>query len=258
MTISRFLNELARRGLLRAAVLYTIFAWLLLQAALWICPNLSDPETGLRGFALVAVAGLPVALAVAWFLGGRGARPNRRFGTAVTVVSMLAVVLVAFFQSPRQSAFADARDTTVAASLPVADSLGFPAQSGHQAPGAHGLLRAGERPEADSSRLLLKVRGLRIEAGTGWRGVQAELFLCTRLVNTKQQGRIVRIEAWLVNTADGATLWSERYEGDPDDLDGIHRKLFRALREGMQVTLPGSSEGQIVVSPQPPPQGREG
>jgi tetratricopeptide (TPR) repeat protein len=65
--MKRFLAEIKQRGVHRVAGLYVALVWLLMQASEILFPVFGIPETSLRYFLAVAVAGLPVALALGWF-----------------------------------------------------------------------------------------------------------------------------------------------------------------------------------------------
>lgn len=64
--LRRLFEELRRRGVVRAVVLYTIGAWVAVQVAAITFPALYLPRTAQTVVVLVAVLGLPVTVALAW------------------------------------------------------------------------------------------------------------------------------------------------------------------------------------------------
>lgn len=97
--LRRLFDELRRRGVVRAAVLYTVGAWIAIQVAAITFPALYIPRTALTVVVLVAVLGLPVTVALAWAFefSGEGIRrtPEAEEGRALSFrLRALLVVLV--------------------------------------------------------------------------------------------------------------------------------------------------------------------
>ncbi|HSE11687.1 MAG TPA: hypothetical protein VLB69_03540, partial [Rudaea sp.] len=63
----RFVAELRRRNVYRAAVFYAASAWLLVQVATQVFPLFHIAEWVLRWIVVAAVVGFPFAIAFAWF-----------------------------------------------------------------------------------------------------------------------------------------------------------------------------------------------
>ena len=66
MNWSNLLAELKRRNVYRAAVVYTMTSWLLIQVATQVFPFFSIPAWIVRLIIVLLVAGFPVAVALAW------------------------------------------------------------------------------------------------------------------------------------------------------------------------------------------------
>ena len=69
-----FLAELKRRKVLRVAIAYVVAAWVAIQVAATVAPLMIIPDWVPRLVLLLAVAGLPVALVLAWVydIGAKG------------------------------------------------------------------------------------------------------------------------------------------------------------------------------------------
>jgi TolB-like protein len=63
---ARFLAELKRRGVLRAAGMYVVGAWLVIQVADTTFPHLQLPAWTVSAVIVLAIAGFPVVMALAW------------------------------------------------------------------------------------------------------------------------------------------------------------------------------------------------
>ena len=66
MNASKFLSELKRRHVYRAAVVYTMTSWLIIQVATQVFPFFEIPNWVVRLIILLLVGGFPIAVVVAW------------------------------------------------------------------------------------------------------------------------------------------------------------------------------------------------
>ena len=64
--LKKFVRELRRREVFRAAGLYVGICWLLIEVASTVLPTFGVPEWVLRTMIIIAVAGFPVAVVLAW------------------------------------------------------------------------------------------------------------------------------------------------------------------------------------------------
>ncbi|MBL8274284.1 MAG: hypothetical protein JNJ74_10750, partial [Xanthomonadales bacterium] len=94
-----FLAELKRRNVIKVGAAYLVAAWLLIQVAATVAPQLQLPEWAPRLITLILLIGFPIALILAWFLErtpeGLKAEPapqgNKRVVGAAIVLAALAV-----------------------------------------------------------------------------------------------------------------------------------------------------------------------
>src|SRR6478736_3412097 len=66
MKLDNFFAELKRRNVYRAAVVYAMVAWLLIQIATQVFPFFDIPNSAVRFIIIVLVLGFPIAMALAW------------------------------------------------------------------------------------------------------------------------------------------------------------------------------------------------
>ena len=64
--IGRFIGELKRRNVPRAAILYIGSVWALAQGIAQLGPELGAPESATRWFLIAAAIGFPLWLAFSW------------------------------------------------------------------------------------------------------------------------------------------------------------------------------------------------
>ena len=91
-------NELKRRRVPQTVLWYGGSAIALVEAANVFLPSLGAPESAVRLLAIVAVFGLPIAIALAWSFDVSAERPAETRGSrAATVIVIAAVSLVSVF-----------------------------------------------------------------------------------------------------------------------------------------------------------------
>ncbi len=66
MELRKFFNELKRRNVYRAAVLYGMGAWLLMQIATQIFPFFNVPNSAVRLVIVALILGFPIAMVLSW------------------------------------------------------------------------------------------------------------------------------------------------------------------------------------------------
>ncbi len=122
-----FLAELKRRNVLKVGAAYLVAAWLLIQVAATVAPQLQLPEWAPRLITLILLIGFPIALILAWFLErtpeGLKAEPaaqgNKRVVGAAIVLAALAV---GWYLRGQPDAMDDGQSTTSGARWTVAEA----------------------------------------------------------------------------------------------------------------------------------------
>jgi TolB-like protein/Flp pilus assembly protein TadD len=66
VNLTRFLNELKRRNVYRAAAVYTMTSWLLIQIATQVFPFFEIPNWVVRLIIVILMVGFPIAVTLAW------------------------------------------------------------------------------------------------------------------------------------------------------------------------------------------------
>ena len=65
-SLVRFYHELKRRKVIRVAIVYAVVAWLVVEIASVMFPELLLPEWSVRLVIALAIIGFPIALVLAW------------------------------------------------------------------------------------------------------------------------------------------------------------------------------------------------
>jgi adenylate cyclase len=269
------LQELQRRKVFRAAGAYLLASWVLLQVADVLFPALSLPDWTIRLVAALLILGFPLVLIFAWAfeLSRQGISPDRgpgdgagqtahtrtsqedsaRPGQRRIAVAVLAVVLIAgtaWLGVDRllqlQPAASPPREKSIAV-LPFADM----SPAGDQEYFADGI-------SEELLNLLAKVPELRVIGRTSafqFKGKQEDLrrigdtLGVTHILDgsvRKYQGT-VRITAQLVDTRDGSSVWSERFDRSIDNILAVQDEIAASVVTSLQ----GQLLGQVALRSDP-------
>ena len=87
-----FLDELRRRGVVRAALLYAAAAFAVLEFADIAFPRLGLPDTAVNAVLWIGIAGFPVALFASWAIDLRAERDSGRARTWLSPATVAGVV----------------------------------------------------------------------------------------------------------------------------------------------------------------------
>ncbi len=265
----KFIGELKRRNVPRAALLYLGGVWALAQGIAQLAPELGAPEAATRWFLIAAGIGFPIWLAISWRyeLTSQGlklesevddntheARKVKR-RTDLIIIGVLAIAVV----------------------LLLTDRLldrAAPAQAGHAVAVAAGnsiAVLPFDNQSSDKDQqyfsdglsegfivALSRIKDLRVinrkssfefrdSKKDDSREIAAKLGV-THLLggSVRRVGDTVRISAILTKATDGSTLWAESYDRPYKDLfalqDQITSKVATALKAQLQPPPPAHSQ----------------
>jgi TolB-like protein/Flp pilus assembly protein TadD len=261
-----FVDELKRRNVVRAAVLYLGAAWALAQGIAQLGPALGAPDWSTRWFVIAACIGFPFWLAFAWFYeftpqglkresdiapGDSITRSTgRKLDRAIIAVLALAVVLLLTNTFVwHHGAGVDGGASTPAKSIAV---LPFDDLSpGHD----HGYFSAGMAEELLDA--LARVQGLKVAARASsfyygkhdadLRTIGKALDVANVLEGSvRSQGDAVRISVQLIRTADGFEEWSQTYDGDMHDIFDVQERIARAIAGHLEIMLAAADRKRLV------------
>jgi len=249
------LSELQRRNVLKVGAAYLVVAWLLIQVAATVAPQLGTPEWTPRLVTLLLMLGFPIALLVAWFLERtpeglkveKAMTGNKRI---VAVALALAALAVGWFLRERPSGPADggAADARSVAVLPFVN-MSADAENEYFADGlSEEILNA-----------LVTITDLRVTGRTSsfqFKGRNEDLRRIGEQLgvanvvegSVRRAGDQVRITAQLVRTADGFHLWSASYDRDVKDTFQIQLDIAHNVTRALDVVLDEAQRAQLEQS----------
>jgi TolB-like protein len=270
--MNRVLSELLRRNVLRVAAAYLIVGWLIMQVVSVMTPALNLPEWVDGFFAVLLIAGFPLALLLAWAfeLTPEGVRltaaadgseaPRALINTDFAIIGLLIVVLgVAGYQilTRTPASTADAEATPAAPSVPAAAVFTDASIAV--------LPFADLSPDSDQAyfsdgmaeeilNLLVRIDELDVTSRTSafqYRGDAYSIPQIAAALNVRhivegsvrKDGDTVRITAQLIDARDDRHLWSATFDRPLTAgalfavQDEISAAIVAALSEALNITV---------------------
>jgi TolB-like protein/Tfp pilus assembly protein PilF len=285
MSEPSFLAELKRRNVIRAAGLYLVGAWLVVQVSSTVLPLFGAPQWITRSVVILLAVGFVPAMIFSWIfeLTPEGlkrddevpaeestapdtARKMDRMIIAVLALALLyfgfdkfvlapqrdaALVATAQQQAGTKSAVASASGDKSIAVLPLANESGEKDQQYFSDGLSEDLITA-----------LSQFSGLKVisrnssfqfrDSKDDSRTIGSKLGVAHLLEGSvRRAGDDVRISAELVNATDGSTLWSEHYDRPYKDLFKLQDDITNTVAGELKTRLL-SAPGAAVQSDRPP------
>jgi len=228
MTMS-LISELRRRKVFRAALIYAVGAWGVLQAVDVLGALAGLPDWTLRAVLVALVAGFPVAMLLSWAFRRSAFRIEREAGIPLTAAPPAA--------DKKGLPPADAGNRSPVAVVPFRNLSGE-AHNNYLADGLTqevlgilagiGALRVPERHSACCGE----------DGRADLRGVAATLPVSHVLQGSVQRfDDSLKVDAELIDVSSGARTWSKAYDGLTGDLVRIAAALAQAAAAALGVPL---------------------
>ena len=272
-----FVSELKQRNVIRAAVLYGVASWLILQAADLIGSLLGLPDWTTRLVLLLLLLGFPAALVISWIyeITPEGIvrtsqvppetsirpRTGRRIDLmiiAALALAVLALLAERFMSVPdvREPNIGDAKEIPGTGVAPTARSIAVLPFVNMSADPANEYFSDGMSEEILNT--LAEVEGLQVAARTAsfqFKGDSADLAeVGERLKvgavlegSVRRAGNSVRISAQLVDVVDGYQIWSKTFDRSLDDVFAVQTEIAREIVAALQLEL-GATGGQAAAT----------
>ena len=282
-----FVAELKRRNVIRVAVAYLVFAWLVMQVLDVVGPVLDLPRGGSRIVLVLLILGFLGVLVFSWVyeLTPDGLRRESEIdrGASITqvtarkldvaVIALLVLSLGVFAldrYSPRREASAT-QEPVRKAPAPAASSVAspvavFPASTAKSI-AVLPFVNMSPDPEQvyfsdgiseELLNALVKLPGLKVAGRTSsfaFRDKTDDLRKIGKSLgvghilegSVRKQGMRIRITAQLVKADDGFHLWSETYDRDAGDIFALQDEITAAIIEALKVKL-GTDAPPAAVS----------
>ena len=225
-----FWSELRRRKVIRAAVVYVIVAWLVVEVASVTFPELLLPDWSVRLVIALAIVGFPLSMVLAWAfdLSPEGLQretpgnPGAPFATGDGGKEL-----------PSVPARADSRRAI--AVLPLTNMSGDPENEFFSDGITEELLN-----------LLARQPDLRVVSRTSsfaFKNTQLDVPSIARKLDVdivlegsvRRAGNRVRIVAQLIDAASDAHLWSDTYDRELEDIFAVQTEIARCIVDAMDL-----------------------
>ncbi|RZA16520.1 MAG: tetratricopeptide repeat protein, partial [Lysobacteraceae bacterium] len=269
--IGKFIGELKRRNVPRAAILYIGSVWALAQGIAQLGPELGAPESATRWFLVAAAIGLPLWLVFSWRYeftsqgirlesevddDAQDARKVKR-RTDLLIIGVLAIAVVLLLTDRVvEHSNPTVASATVAAGNAIA-VLPFDNQSSDkdQQYFSDGL--------SDGFIIALsRIDGLRVinrkssfefrDSKDDARTIAGKLGVSHLLEGSvRRVGDTVRISASLTRASDGSTLWAQNYDRPYKDLFALQDQITMQVAAALKSRLQPASQAK-AQSDRPP------
>ena len=214
--LSRFSAELVRRRVYPVVVAYAVVAWVLLQIGEVTFAPLGLPDWVMTALVILAIAGFPVAVVLAWM-----------FDIAPTGIRRTA----SYAEGKKRDALPSI------AVLPFVDMSSEQDQAYFCEGIAEEILNA--LTQFESLRVVSRMSSFRYAGATGdvqeiGRKLDARAILEG---SVRKQGDRLRVTAQLINVADGYHLWSKTFDRNLEDIFAIQDEIATRIGESLLQTL---------------------
>jgi adenylate cyclase len=219
-------DELKRRRVPQAAATYAIIAWIILQVAEVTFEPLHFPDWALTLLIVLVIAGFPVAMVLAWFFNLTLAGLKKDPGAGLDAHE--ADDLPPAAESPEQTSIA----------VLSFDDMSPDKDQEYLCDGiAEEILNRLARSK--SLRVASRTSSFRFKGQAADVGeIGRRLRVATVLEGSvRKAGDRLRITAQLINARDGYHLWSQRYDGELDQVFEIQDVIAQEVAEALEVTL---------------------
>jgi TolB-like protein/Tfp pilus assembly protein PilF len=260
----RFLAELKRRNVYRAAVLYGMVAWLLVQVATQVFPFFEVPNWTVRFIVVTLILGFPVAMLLSWLyeLTPEGlvreehVQPavrkssGRRLDFAIIGVLLLVIAMLIYGRLPFRSRTGTTIPERSIAVLPF-ENFSDDKENAFFADGI----------QDDILTSLARIRDLlvisrasamqyRNTAARNLREIGKALGVANVLEGSvrREGGRVV-VNVQLIDALHDRHLWANRYDRTLADSLGLQGELAAEIAEALRVRLSPEEKARVETKP---------
>ena len=264
MNAKRFLAELKQRDVYRAAVLYGMAAWLLVQIATQVFPFFDIPNWVVRFIVVALVLGFPIAMLLAWLyeltpeglVREEDVEPavrksmGRRLDFVIIAILLLVIAMLVYGRLPFRSPTGEAIPEKSVAVLPFANF----STDKENAFFADGI-------QDDILTSLARIHNLRVISRTSvmqYRDAAAhslrEIGKALGVANVlegsvrREGGRVV-VNVQLIDALHDRHLWANRYDRTLADSLGLQGELAGEIAEALRVRLSPEEKARVETKP---------
>src|SRR5213595_1664762 len=266
---TKFLTELKRRNVYRAAVAYGVVAWFLTQLTTQVLPLFEIPNSAMRFVVIALAVGFPIAMLLAWVyeftpegivrtedLRPAEARSAQRATGRILDFIIIGVLLlvIAMLMVGRLPSFKQTGESIPKKSIAI---LPFENLSEEK---ANAYFAEGVQNEILTR--LATVRDLKVISRTSTAKYQSkpdnlktvaqELGVSTVLEGAVQKaGDKVRVNVQLIDARADTHLWAKSYDRDFKDVLAVESEVSQEIAEALQANL-SPSESHVLTAVRTP------
>jgi TolB-like protein/Flp pilus assembly protein TadD len=267
MNPTRFVTELKRRNVYRAAVAYGVVAWFLTQLTTQIFPFFEIPNSAVRFVVIALAVGFPIAMLLSWLyeLTPEGivrtedvepaqAKSVQRaagrildfiiIGVLLLVIAMMIVGRRPFYREPGESI-----SQKSIAVLPLENLSGDP----DNAYFADGI-------QEEILTRLASIADLKVISRTSTHYYQSkpknlgeiakQLGVAHILEGSVQKsGDVVRVNVQLIEAASDSNLWANTFDRKLTDIFSVESEVAKAVADQLRAKLTGREQQEIAAQP---------
>ncbi len=264
MNPKRFLAELKRRNVYRAAVLYGMGAWLLAQIATQIFPFFDVPNSAVRFVIVSLVFGFPIAMVLSWMyeLTPEGVvrtedvdpATQRKFGRKVDFVIigalLLIIALLVYQRPPFRAGGAQAIPEKSIAVLPF-ENFSADKQNAFFADGVQDDILTSLATIKDlqviSRSSVMQFRDVNVR---NLRDIAKALGVANVLEGSvRREGNRIVVNVQLIDARTDRHIWANRYDRTLTDSLGLQGELASEIAEALRASLTADEKVRVAIKP---------
>src|SRR5438132_8393268 len=264
---TKFLTELKRRNVYRAAVAYGVVAWFLTQLTTQVFPFFEIPNSAVRFVVIALAIGFPIAMLLSWLyefspegivrtedVHPAQARASQRatgrildfiiIGALLLVIAMLIVGRLPFYRQTGES-------------IPQKSIAVLPFENLSRDPD-NAYFTEGIQEEILTR--LAKIADLKVISRASTQRYKSSpddlpqiakrLGVANLLEGSVQKAADrVRVSVQLINAPDHAHLWAETYDRHLTDIFAVESEIATKIADTLKAKLTGSEQQAIAVRP---------
>jgi serine/threonine-protein kinase len=258
--MSKFLNELKRRNVIKSTIAYLVVAWVLLQVFTVLLPILSAPDWILKGLTLLLAIGLPIWIIVSWIydLTPQGIEKtsdvskndlsrhatNKRLNAFIIASLSIAVVVMGLKMS---NVFGPSTDGKYSIAVMPFVNVSNDIEQEYFSDGI----------SEEIINMLSQVPGLKVMARTSSfsfkgknqdaKSIGEQLEVSHILEGSvRRSGNKLRITAQLINIFDGSQMFSEQFDREVADVFDIQDEISEEILDAIKIKLLGEEKENIL------------
>ena len=264
MNPKRFLAELKRRNVYRAAVLYGMGAWLLAQITTQIFPFFNVPNSAVRFVIVSLVFGFPIAMVLSWMyeLTPEGVVrtedvdpvTQRKFGRKVDFVIigalLLIIALLVYQRPPFRAGGGQAMPEKSIAVLPF-ENFSADKQNAFFADGVQDDILTSLATIKDlqviSRSSVMQFRDVNVR---NLRDIAKALGVANVLEGSvRREGDRIVVNVQLIDARTDRHIWANRYDRTLTDSLGLQGELASEIAEALRASLTADEKVRVTIKP---------